>query len=197
MPGTDGFQVIERLQRLPAAIVFVTAYDKFAVKAFEVNAVDYLLKPYSEERLNASIQKALKAIESSSRGALEAKLLGLLAQRQGPTSSGYLQRLTVKTNKRLLVVKVEDVDYIEANDYYAALHVGPKSYLIREPMAALERRLDPAKFVRVHRSTIINVERLREVRKHPGGGYRVVLVDGTSRDLSRRRMDALQSILER
>jgi len=199
MPEMDGFGVLARLNRPLPIIVFVTAFDQFAIRAFEVNAVDYLLKPVEDARFTQALARAKSLLERQDTGQLEAKLLALLAEREAlekqPPTQIFARRLAVRSGSRLIFVEVEDIDYIQANDYYSAIHIGPKTHLLREPMKELEAKLDPAKFIRIHRSAIVNAERVRELRHRPSGGYAAVLQDGTSLSLSRARWEQVQAAL--
>ncbi len=198
MPEIDGFQVIEKLEgeRLPV-IIFVTAFDEFAVKAFEVNATDYLVKPVDERRFIQTMAKVRTLLSRRDFREVEGRLLALLDRRDQFAGAGprYSQRLLVRTNSRVSFLRVEDIDYIEADDYYSSLHVGAKMHLVREPLKNLEARLDPKEFLRIHRSAIVNVKRIKELRTLPGGGHAVHLLDGTVLKLSRARWDAVRSVL--
>jgi two-component system LytT family response regulator len=198
MPELDGFQVLDALrpEALPA-VVFVTAYDVYAVRAFEVHAVDYLLKPFDDAR----VATALARVKQRLRGAAPATpgpsdpVLALLNQRGGPLDepgeagrgSRGIHRLLVRTRGKIIAVRTSDIDWIEAADYYATLHVGGASHLIRQTMAELEAGLDSRRFVRVHRGAIVNIDRIREVHPLFRGDCTLVLSDGTQVKLSRTR----------
>lgn len=194
MPEMDGFGVVERLdtEHVPV-IVFVTAYDQFAVKAFEVSAADYLPKPVEQARFEQCLRRARRLLEAGSAGTVSRQLAALLAARDGQPA--FVKRLLVRSGTRITFVAVEDIDYIEANDYYAALHVGPKVHLLRESMEQLEERLDPARFVRIHRSAIVNVDRILELRSQPSGAYSVHLRGGAALRVSRSRSRRLHEVL--
>jgi two-component system LytT family response regulator len=175
MPECDGFDVLELLgEDQPSAIVFVTAYDQYALRAFEAGALDYLLKPYDNARFERALDRAKQT---------------LIRNRQAPKK---LERLAIKSAGQIAFVKLVDIDWIEAADYYACLHVGSKTHLLRRSMAELEQALDPNVFVRIHRSAIVNLERVRGMRVAEDGEYDVLLEDGTKLRLSRRYRKELQ-----
>jgi two-component system LytT family response regulator len=194
MPSMDGFQVLENLDtpKMPA-IVFVTAFDQFAVKAFEVCAVDYLLKPVDDRRFEQALKRVKASIASPALTEDDARLTKLLTERSGDVE--YPSRLLIRTNSRVLFLSVDDIDYIEAEDYYVGLHVGAKTHLLREPMSVLETRLDPRRFLRIHRSVIVNIGRIKELRTLPSGGHSVHLTDGKALRLSRSRWTQVKEIL--
>jgi two-component system LytT family response regulator len=200
MPQMNGFEVLASLDSPLPVVIFVTAFDQFAIRAFEVNAIDYLLKPVDVARFEQALSRAKANLEQKGLGELERRLVALLASREAERNQPaaeptHLRRLQVRSGPRLLFVEVRDIDYIEANDYYSALHVGAKTHLLREPMKDLEAKLDPTQFVRVHRSAIVNIRRVRELRHRPGGSYSVVLIDGTCLKLSRARWEQVQAAL--
>jgi len=191
MPELDGFGVLQAIGADPIqVIVFVTAHDKFALRAFEFHAVDYLLKPFDRSRFQAALQRALNQVKHVQGGALDQRLSNLLAELKAPTKP--LERLAVKSSGRVVFVRIEDIDWIEAADNYVDLHVGKQSHLLREKMSVLETRLAPDKFVRISRSTIVNVDRLKELEPLYHGTYAVILRDGTRLTLSRNYRDKLQ-----
>jgi two-component system, LytTR family, response regulator len=200
MPEMDGFEVLREIgaERMPL-VVFVTAYDRFALRAFDVAAVEYLLKPFDDERFLRAMQRAKHAVRNAEVGELGRRLAGLLerggaeAPREAPAA--YASRLMVKNTGRTVFIRVEEVDWIEADDYYAKLHVGEKTHLLRESMGSLESRLDPLRFFRVHRSAIVNLDRVREVQFLFRGEHVVILHDGTRLKLTRTRLEKLESIL--
>lgn len=202
MPELDGFGVLESLEaeRLPA-IVFVTAFDQYALKAFEFHALDYLLKPFDDARFEKALRQAKLQVGQRELKDLSERLVALLAGREGnaPESvrqSQYLSRLLIKSAGRVFFLKTDEIDYVQAEDYYVKLHVGRKGHLLRETMNEMEAKLDPAKFLRIHRSTIVNIERIRELQQHFNGEYIVVLHDGTEHKLSRSRREQLQILLK-
>jgi two-component system LytT family response regulator len=207
MPEMDGFQVIQKVgpDRMPQ-VIFITAYDQFAVRAFEVHALDYLLKPFDDERFTAALARSKRAIRDNEVGQLSQRLLGLLETRQGEPGPGpasgavsagqpYLTRLVVKNAGRVIFVRVDEIDWIEAADYYVRLHVARKSHLLRETMSALEGQLDPSRFFRVHRSAIVNLDRLVEIQPYFHGEHVLVLQDGSKLKLSRSRKEKLEAVL--
>ncbi len=191
MPELDGFGVLAALpqDQLPA-VIFTTAYDKFAVQAFEVHAIDYLLKPFDRERLATSLDRARTSLAKPSADPLHAKLTELLNEvRPKPAPA---DRISVKTNGKILLLRPEEIDWIEAADNYVSLHVGKTTHLLRETMNAMESRLDPAKFVRISRSMMVNTERVKELHPLFHGDYTLVLHDGTRLNSSRNYRDKLK-----
>ena len=187
MPEVDGFQVLERLgpEWMPA-VVFVTAHDRYALRAFQVHAVDYLLKPVDAARFHEALEHARSRLPRSP-GAIEPGLAALVRDR-----ARFPSRLLVPGREGTIVVDVETIDWIEASDYYASIHVGGKTHLLRETMAELEARLDPARFVRVHRSAIVNLDRVKEMHPLFRGDSVLVLADGTQLRLSRARREEFE-----
>jgi len=183
MPGAGGFDVIREVgpERMPH-VVFATAYDAFALRAFDVNAVDYLLKPFDEDRIRRAVSRARERIASGAPR-LDPGALAMLEELR--RAEAYPERLTVRTGTRYAVVRVAQVDWIGAEDNYVRLHVGRDSHLLRETMAGMERRLDPRGFVRIHRSTIVNVDRVRSIESWGLGEFLLVLQDGTRLQSSR------------
>ena len=184
MPEVDGFQLLERLQpaRLPL-VIFVTAYDEYALRAFEVSAVDYLLKPFDRKRFAQALQRA-KARLATERGSdMNQRTLALLEEIKARSS--HLERLVVKSGGRAFFLKAEEINWIEAEGKYVRLHVGRESYLLREAIGTLEAQLDPKRFLRIHRSTVVNIDCVRELQPWFHGEYRVLLCDGTELTLSR------------
>ncbi len=194
MPELDGFEVIDAvgLDRMPAT-VFVTAYDEFAIRAFEVHALDYLLKPFGRSRFAAAIQRARVHLERERTGALADRLAALLDDLKNPRAHG--ERLMVKSGGRVSFVPVEQIDWVEAEGNYTRLHVGAESYLQRETMLGIIKKLGEARFFRIHRSRIVNVERIKELRLAAGGDYEVILRTGERLPLSRLSREALQERL--
>ncbi len=186
MPGLDGFDVLELLGDEAPAIVFVTAYDQYAIRAFEVHAVDYLLKPFTDDRFEKALARAKELVRRNDTE--RPKLAQLTAAHRA-----YAQRFMVRSAGRVVFLKADEIDWIEAADYYARLHAGASSYLIRESMNDLEATLDPESFVRIHRSTIVNLDRVRELRPDPHGDCDVVLENGAAYRLSRLHRDRLMS----
>jgi two-component system LytT family response regulator len=191
MPGLDGFEVIEALED-PPPIIFVTAYDEYAIRAFEVNALDYLLKPFSRERLAKAIRRAQEALaEESDFAARLGPLLESLA-----VQGQYLARLAVRDRDRIRVLDVGEVDWIGIEGEQVMIHVGDQAYPIRRTLTELEARLDPACFFRAHRSAIVNLSRVKEVIPWFKGSHKLRLTTGAEVDLSRARARALRKLLE-
>jgi two-component system, LytTR family, response regulator len=190
MPEVDGFGVLDAIagDRMPA-IIFVTAYDRYAVQAFEVHALDYLLKSFDRERFQAALQRAKEEIRRSKEGFLNERLAGLLEDLQ--TKQKRLTRLVVKSAGRIVFLRVEEIDWVEAADNYVRVHAGHKSHLMRETLQSLEGRLNPEKFLRIHRSTLVNLDRIRELQPVFHGDYLVKLNDGTELILSRNYREKL------
>ncbi len=178
MPECDGFDVVEKLGGdLPAAVVFVTAYDQYALKAFEAGALDYLLKPFDNARFARALSRAKEKVAHS---------------RESPVRR---DRLVVKGAGQITFVKISEIDWIEASDYYASLHARSQTHLLRRRMSELERDLDRAMFCRIHRSSIVNLNRIRSLEVNKDGEYEVVLDGGTRLRLSRRHRKELQARL--
>jgi two-component system LytT family response regulator len=205
MPEVSGFDLLGAIGASgPAAlpvVVFVTAYDQYALRAFQVHAADYLLKPFDDERFAAAVAHAKQQVRSRKppQAAQLAALLHELAGRSGrrPADRAYRDRFLVRTGDHAVLVRVPDIDWIEAADYYAQLHVGGASYLIREPLSELEEELDPALFFRIHRSAIVNIDRVVEIHGYSQGSALVVLRDGTRLTLSRQRREVFERLLGR
>ena len=178
MPEVDGFDVLRAIGvgHVPV-VIFVTAYDQFALRAFEAHALDYLLKPFDDERFEAALQRARERIRQQQGGDLDHRLRALLQEVRG--DRGYLRRLVVPTGPRSVFVRTEEIDWIEAERNYIRLHVGGRTHLLRENLSRIESALDPEAFCRIHRSTIVNVDRIQAVESLFGGEYLVVLHDGT------------------
>ena len=191
MPELDGFGVLESMPaELAPVIVFVTAHDKFALRAFEVHAVDYLLKPFDRERFQKALSRAMERVKQRGKtGAGAGPASAVLAElRPAPKP---LERLAVKTSGRVIFVKLADIDYIEAAHNYVELHVDKQSHLLRETLNSIEARLPEDKFVRISRSVIVNIERIKELQPLFYGEYTVTLHNGTRLTLSRRYRDKL------
>jgi two-component system LytT family response regulator len=191
MPGLDGFEVIEALQD-PPLVIFVTAYDEYAIRAFEVNALDYLLKPFSRERLAKAVRRAQEALaeERDFPAQLGPLLESLAAQGR------YLARLAVRDRDRIRVLDVGEVDWIGIEGEQVMVHVGDQAYPIRRTLTELEARLDPAQFFRAHRSAIVNLSRVKEVIPWFKGSHKLRLTTGAEVDLSRARARTLRKLLE-
>ena len=178
MPECDGFDVLELLgPNLPPVVIFVTAYDQYALRAFEAGALDYLLKPFDNVRFERALGRSKERI------------------RRGHHPLKKLDRIVIKSVGEVAFVKVSEIDWIEAADYYASLHVGVKTHLLRRSMSELEQELDPKVFCRIHRSAIVNLDRVRGLKLSGDGEYDVLLENGVRLRLSRRYRKQLQSRL--
>jgi two-component system LytT family response regulator len=194
MPGADGFDVIKAVgpDRMPL-VIFVTAYDQHALRAFEVRALDYLLKPFDRERFREALGRARAQIEGRETGDLGRRLLALVQDiRPGPSRT---ERIVVKSGGKLFFLRTDEIDWIEASGNYAKVHVGSDSHLLRETMISLEAKLDPDKFFRIHRSRIVNLERVKEMQPWFNGEYVVILKNGVKLTLSRGYREKLQERL--
>jgi len=193
MPGLDGFEVLEKVagHHLPM-VVFVTAHDAHVLKAFDIHALDYLLKPYSESRFKESLRRARVEVERG--GAVRTRIGGLLDDlRRDPREGGYPRRFAVRDADRIVLVRTVDLDAIEAAGNYVTLVTRDRKYLLRQTLSEVATRLDPARFARIHRSTIVNLDRVRELRPDPHGDCDVVLESGAAYRLSRLHRDRLMS----
>jgi two-component system LytT family response regulator len=189
MPEVSGFEVLEAIgaQRLPC-VIFVTAYDKYALRAFEVHALDYLLKPFTGERFQKALERAKAQIKNHSDEQLNQRLVRLLED--------IHKRLVVKSAGRIFFLNVEEIDWVEAAENYVRLHTGRESHLIHGTMNKLASRLDPTQFLRIHRSTIINVRKIKELQPMFHGEYIVTLRDGTQLNSGRSYRRKLQNLLD-
>jgi two-component system, LytTR family, response regulator len=192
MPGLDGFAVIETLasERMPQ-IIFITAYDQYAVRAFDVHALDYLLKPFDRDRFEQALRRAVRQIETEQSGELNERILSMLAGRE----PRYLERFIIKTEGRVFFLKADEIEWIEAEGNYVVLHASGKGHLFREAISSLETKLDPRKFQRVGRSAIVNLDSIRELQPWFRGDYKIILHDGTELKLSHRFRDNLNKHL--
>jgi two-component system LytT family response regulator len=199
MPGLSGFDMLKRLRqsKLPL-IIFLTAYDQYALRAFEVHALDYLLKPIDDERFAEAIRRARRQLKHKTEDSIEDRLRELIAQHDHPAATRpgpFVERFTIRTGSKITFVPVNEIDWIEAVGDYAGLHVKDKTPLVRETLNALETRLDPAKFVRIHRSAIIQLSRICELRTMPNRELRVRLTSGADLKVSRTYRDRLDNWL--
>jgi len=193
MPELDGFGVVRKVgaERMPMT-VFVTAYDRYATSAFDANAVDYLLKPFGKARFERAVARARERLAGSlNRDELHRVMAGL---EQVRTRRSGAERIAVSMNERVLFVKAADIDWIGAEGNYAHLHVGTREYELRETLASLERRLDPLDFLRIHRSTIVNVHRIREIQRWFQGHHLVLLENGTELRMSRYQLEVARRL---
>lgn len=196
MPGMDGFKVIEAIgvDRMPPT-VFVTAYDEYAVRAFEVQALDYLLKPFGRQRFQSALARARKHLERERQGEMAGRLAELLRTGRSPDPGN--ERLLVKSGGRVSFVDVESIDWVEAEGNYVRIFAGEQVHLMRETMSGLIAKIGSKRFFRIHRSRIVNIARVKELLIAGGGDYQVVLWNGTRLGLSRLYRDALQGQLTR
>ena len=194
MPGLDGFGVLERVgvERMPA-VVFVTAFDEHALRAFTVHAADYVLKPFDDARFADAVRHARRQLRPGGQDELRRRLEALLAEAKGAATPAppFATRLMVTVKDRIRFVRTEDVEWLEAAGNYVRIHTGGQSHLVRATLAGLAEQLDPARFVRIHRSTVVNVDRIREVQQWFGGDYLAILEDGHQLRVSRSYRDAL------
>src|SRR5690242_19944215 len=199
MPGLDGFGVLREVgvDRAPA-VVFVTAFDQYALRAFDVHAIDYLLKPFTDDRFRQSLEQAKQLVRQGRLGDLSSKLAALLDHDEpAPPRPRYLDRLVVKSGGKVTLLPVGEIEWIDAEGDYVRIHVGKSWHLLRETMKNLESQLDPARFVRIHRSTIVNLEKIKELQPFFRGEYVVVLHGGTTLKLSRGYRENLERRLGR
>jgi two-component system, LytTR family, response regulator len=194
MPELDGFGVLGALKGgPPPAVIFVTAYDRYALRAFEVHALDYLLKPFDRERFARALERARNQLRRERKGEFDERLLALLEEIK--TEPQHLERLVIKSQGRVFFLKAEEIDWIEAASNYVRLHAGRESHLMRETMSALEAKLNPKQFLRTNRSAIVNIERIKELHPLFRGEYEIVLKDGTRLTLGRPYREKLQELL--
>jgi two-component system LytT family response regulator len=203
LPEMDGFTMLRQLNGVDLpAVVFVTAYDQYALQAFEVHALDYVLKPFDDQRFREAVTRVKRQIRQGKLGALSEQLLALLESGTGqrtstPSDRQYLKRLVIKSGGRVTLLGVKDIDWIEADGDYVKVHVGRAWHLLRETMKHLEAQIDPTRFVRIHRSTIVNIERIKELQPYFRGEYVLILQDGSSLKLSRGYKEHLEKALGR
>lgn len=209
MPELSGFEVVEAfgVERFPP-VVFVTAYDRYALRAFEVQALDYLLKPFDDARFARTLARAKAQVRQRASNQLRERLQALWETKletkpetkpetklETPTAPHWLTRLMIKSGGRVFFLNVAEIDWIEAADYYVQLHVGGKTHLLRETLSELETRLAPDQFLRIHRSAIVNVERIQALQPNASGACAVLLHDGTTLKLSRHRRAKIEATL--
>jgi len=204
MPGCDGFAALSQLDSaVTPAVVFVTAYDEHALRAFEVNAVDYLLKPYDDARFAAALQRGKDEVRRRQADVVNSRLTQLLDYLQqtseravAPREDAASDRILLKSSGEIFFLKADEIDWIEAEGDYMKFHVAGRAHLMRETMARLEARLDPKRFIRIHRSTIVNIDRLRKLSPSFAGEYAVILNDGTKLKLSRGYHERIASLMK-
>jgi len=197
MPGLDGFQILESADASPLPIiVFVTAFDDYALRAFDVSALDYLLKPFDRDRFERTLARVEERLTTRRAPGIPEELRELLRSLSATATPSHVSRFPVRTNGEIYFVRVEDVDWINAEGNYVALHTAGRTHLVRDTIKSLETRLDPAKFMRVHRSAIINVDRLRKLQPYFHGEYVITLQDGATLTSSRSYSERLRALLE-
>jgi two-component system LytT family response regulator len=196
MPGMDGFEVIENLDsaKLPA-VVFVTAHDGHAIRAFEIHALDFLLKPFDQTRFEKALERARTQIgKNHSQGpAIDSRIVSLLEELREERK--YPERLIVKSSGRVFFVRTEEIDWVEASGNYVKIHTKSEAHLLRESMKNMEAKLDPKTFVRIHRSAIVNIDRIKELEPWFHGEYIVIMRDGTRLTASRVFSDRLSALI--
>jgi two-component system LytT family response regulator len=190
MPEMNGLEVIRAVgpRRLPA-LIFVTAYDSYALQAFEAEALDYLLKPFDTLRFRESLQRVRRRLGAGDNDRLQDQIRRLAGRLSAEPR--YLQRLAVKLEDRMLLLNVQEIDWLEAAGNYVCVHAGKQSHIVRDSLSHFETRLDPAHFARIHRSTLVNLDRIRELSPHWHGDYKIILHGGQALHLSRRYREAL------
>lgn len=194
LPGCTGFSVLERLGKdLPRAVIFVTAHDEFAIRAFEVHAVDYVLKPLDRVRFKAALQRALDRLGNRTIDDLTGRLDNLLAQLPGRAPVAP-ERIAIREPGRIVFINLHEIDWIGSADNYVEIHAGPQKHLLRETITAMEHRLAGDTFVRISRTTLVNRHRIRELQPLFNGQYAVLLRDGTKLTLSRTHRDQLKRL---
>jgi two-component system LytT family response regulator len=201
MPDLDGFQVLSEISpaEMPV-VIFTSAYDQYAIRAFEAHALDYLLKPFDQARLHQAIERARQELLKSRNRDITYRLLDLLSQMKvgAPASPpGAQNRLVIKANGRVIFLSLDEIDWVEAAANYVQLNAGRESYLFRETISRISERLDPKEFIRIHRSTIVNVRRIKELIPVNSGEYIVVLKSGKELSCSRGYRAILQQMIER
>ncbi len=195
MPEIDGFQVLESLdpKRMPT-VIFVTAYDQYALRAFDIHAVDYLLKPVDVERFEQALERTRKRLESKRTNGTDKHLKSLLEELKSRDQK--LERLVVKTGGKIFFLRTEEIDWIEAAGDYVKIHINTTEHIIRERITELEAKLDPSRFLRIHRSTIVNIDRIKEMQPMFYGDYVVILRNGTQLNLSRTYREKISKLMK-
>ena len=186
MPGMGGFEVLRALdqERLPL-VIFVTAYDQHALKAFDVHALDYLLKPFKQARFKQALQRARQAFANHQAGATSKNLLALLNQIQPATAPAHLTRIPVRIGERIIFVKTDAIEYIESAGNYVVVHTGKENHVVRDTLTALEEKLDPKQFLRISRSTLVNLDQIKELQPLFKGEHAVLLRNGKQLTMTR------------
>jgi two-component system, LytTR family, response regulator len=194
MPGMDGFEVVDNLDKdnMPA-IVFVTAYDGHAIRAFEIHALDFLLKPFDQTRFEKALERARGKVNAPTTTVIDSRLVSLLEELREERK--YPERLIVKSSGRVFFVRTEEIDWVEASGNYVKVHTKTDAHLLRESMKNMEAKLDPKVFVRIHRSAIVNIDRIKELEPWFHGEYIVIMRDGTRLTASRVFSDRLSALI--
>jgi two-component system LytT family response regulator len=193
MPEMDGFAVLEKIDSAAApAVIFVTAYDAFALRAFEVHAVDYLLKPFTPARFSRAMEHTLRRLERPEGGGFEPSLLSLLESVRSERK--LRERLPIRTEQGVYFVRIAEIDWLEASGNYVKIHTGVKEHVFRDSLKNFEERLDPNRFLRVHRSAIVNIDSIQRLEPWFHGEYSVVLRDGTKLTSSRTYSERLRAL---
>lgn len=194
MPDGDGFEVLRSIsvEAMPL-VIFTTAYDKYALSAFEMHALDYLLKPFDQDRLSAAIRRVRVELSKANNGEFIQRVMAMLSTNK---TAATQDRFVVKSSGRVIFLDAAEVDWIEAAANYVRVHVGRESHLMREPINRVAAKLDPSRFARIHRSAIVNVSRIREVHSCNSGEYIVVLRDGRELSCSRGCRSAIQQLMD-
>jgi two-component system LytT family response regulator len=193
MPEMDGFEVVHAISRARPLIIFTSAYDEYALKAFEVHAFDYLLKPFDRRRFRESVQRARAQLTQAKPALADDRILRLFENLAGARNAP--DRIAIRNNGRVIFLKLGEIDWIEAADNYVCLHCGKDTHVLRETMSELEARLDPVRFIRVHRSAIVNLDCIKELQPWFRGDYKVMLNDGTELTLTKNHREKLESRL--
>jgi two-component system LytT family response regulator len=192
MPGMDGFSLLKQISPRIPHVIFVTAFDDYAVKAFEVNAMDYILKPFTRKRFEEALRRMKARFAQNPDSGLAKRVEAFLEQLQA--KQDYLKRLAIKTESGVLLVKIGEIDWIESDDNYIRIHCGKSHHLMRETISALEKRLDPERFLRIHRRLIVNVDRIKQLFPWFQRSYCVLLQDGTKLPVGRNYKEKLKSL---
>jgi two-component system LytT family response regulator len=198
MPNLDGFEVVAALgDAHQPVVIFVTAHDQYALRAFEVHAFDYLLKPVDQDRLRETIARAVSSAAKATHSTPTRRILGLLEELNARERARGRERLVVRTPERAFFLRTDTIDYIEAAGKFVHLHVGRTMHALRESMAELEQELDPARFLRISRSVIVNLDRIQEIQPWFQGDYVLILADGTKLTSTRGYRDNMRRLLGR
>lgn len=194
MPGMDGFEVVENLDASAAPdVVFVTAHDGHAIRAFEIHALDFLLKPFDQTRFEKTLDRARNRVRAAKGATIDSRLMSLLEELRDERK--YPERLIVKSSGRVFFVRTEEIDWVEASGNYVKIHTKNDAHLLRESMKNMEAKLDPKIFVRIHRSAIVNIDRIKELEPWFHGEYIVIMQNGTRLTASRVFSDRLAAVI--